>query len=166
MTPKKLKCLSYWPWFAAHPFILTNNLRDCCGELHKLDVKGKVYRLTYILNKDTDIRVRTPVGYTDCSEVGETLGQGTSESGLISSASLSGGVTDYFTDSVEVHYASLKLGCCLFQDDISRMAENLKNVEEGNWRLEEFLTEYTRDTWDSEVKLTEIFCVENKDLHT
>ena len=76
------------------------------------------------------------MGYTDFSEVGETLGQGTSESGLISSSSLSGGVTDYFTDSVEVHYASLKLGCCLFQDNIAEMAEDLKNVEERNRRME------------------------------
>ena len=117
-------------------FFDRENLRDCCGELYKLDIKGKMYRLAFILNKDTEIRVRTPVGYTDSSDVGETLGQGTSESGLISSGSLSGGVTEYFTGSNEVHYASLKLGCCLFQDDIARMAEDLKNVEDGNRRLE------------------------------
>ena len=73
-----------------------------------------MYRLAFILNKYTEIRVRTPVGYTNFSEVGETLGQGTSELGLISTASLSSGVMEYFTDSVEIIYASLKLSCCLF----------------------------------------------------
>ena len=37
---------------------------------------------------------------------------------------------------VKPYYASLKLGYCLFQDDITRMVEDLKNVEDGNRRLE------------------------------
>ena len=118
-------------------FFDRENLRDCCGELYRLNIKGKIYRLVYKLNKDTDIRVRTAVGYTDYDDVGETLGQGTTESGVISSASLSGGVSDYFHDSnCEVNYAGLMLAPCLFQDDLARMAENLKAVAEGNRRLE------------------------------
>ena len=118
-------------------FFDRENLRDCCGELYRLNIKGKIYRLVYKLNKDTDIRVRTAVGYTEYDDVGETLGQGTNESGVISSASLSGGVTDFFHDSnCEVNFAGMVLAPCLFQDDIARMAENLEAVAEGNRRLE------------------------------
>ena len=118
-------------------FFDCESLRDCCGELYKLNIRGKLYRLTFQLNKDTKIRVRTPVGHTEYRNVEETLGQGTSESGPISSASLSGGVADYFHDSAcEVMYDSLALSACLYQDDIARMADNLEAVREGNLRLE------------------------------
>ena len=118
-------------------FFDRENLRDCCGELYKLDIKGKIYRLVYKLNKDTEITVRTPVGYTDSCEIDECLGQGTSESGIVSAANLSGGVTEYFEGSnCEVHYSNLQLSACLFQDDIARLSETLEAVEEGNRRLE------------------------------
>ena len=50
-------------------------LRDCMGELYKCGVKGKLYRLTFNLNEDTKISVKTAVGATEFSDVGETLGQ-------------------------------------------------------------------------------------------
>ena len=40
-------------------FFDCENLRDCCSELYSLGIKSKVYRLTYNLNKETEIRVRT-----------------------------------------------------------------------------------------------------------
>ena len=40
------------------------------------------------MNKETEIRVKTPIGHTDYCNVGETLGQGTSESGIISATNL------------------------------------------------------------------------------
>ena len=40
------------------------NLKDCLGELYKCDIKGKLYRLIYNLNKDTEISVKTTVGET------------------------------------------------------------------------------------------------------
>ena len=41
-------------------FFDSENLRDCCGELHKLNIRGKIYRLIFNLNKETQIKVRTP----------------------------------------------------------------------------------------------------------
>ena len=40
------------------------NLRDCMGELFKTNVREKLYRLIFNLNKDTEVSVRTPVGHT------------------------------------------------------------------------------------------------------
>ena len=55
------------------------SLIDVLGEAYKCDVRGKLYRLLYELNKDTLIKVRTPVGDTDEKETGAGLGQGTIE---------------------------------------------------------------------------------------
>ena len=61
-------------------FFNKENLRDCCGELYKLGIRGKLYRLTFNLNKDTEVSVRMPVGDTEECEVKEIVAQGTSES--------------------------------------------------------------------------------------
>ena len=113
------------------------NLRDCMSELYNCGVKGKIYRLTYELNKNTEISVKTAVGSTEFCEVGELVGQGTNEGAVISSVNLDGGIREYFEDSnKEVVYSGLTLGPCLFQDDISRLAEDLAAVREGNDRVE------------------------------
>ena len=107
------------------------------GELHKTNIKGKLYRLIYSLNKDTEISVKTTVGNTDSVDVGEGLGQGTNEGAIVSSINLDGGVKESFDDSEnEVMYLDLKINPCLFQDDVARLAESLNSVREGNKRLE------------------------------
>ena len=60
-------------------------LIDTMNELYKVKVKGKLYRLVYELNKETKFKVRTPVGESDTREVKETIAQGTSEVGIVSS---------------------------------------------------------------------------------
>ena len=113
------------------------NLRDCMNELYKADVKGKIYRLIFKLNKDTVVCVETLVGTTEYTEVGETLGQGTNEGAIISSVNLDGGAAEYFADSKkEAEYAGIQLGPVLFQDDIIRAAEDLESVIDGNKRIE------------------------------
>ena len=52
------------------------NLRDAMDTLHEAGVKGKLYRLWYILNKDTQIRVKASVGITETAATGENLAQG------------------------------------------------------------------------------------------
>ena len=52
------------------------NLRDAMDTLHEAGVTGKLYRLSYILNKDTQIRVKTSVGITETAATGENLAQG------------------------------------------------------------------------------------------
>ena len=46
-------------------------LRDGMNELYKCAISGKLYRLIFLLNKDTRITVRTPVGDTGSVNVGE-----------------------------------------------------------------------------------------------
>ena len=113
------------------------NLKDCMGELYTKGVKGKLYRIIYQLNKETEVRVKTSVGVSESTEVGEGLGQGTNEGAVISTVNLDGGISDNFKDSdSEVEYSGMKLGPCLFQDDIARLAGDLNSVREGNKRIE------------------------------
>ena len=107
-------------------FFDKENLRDCCGELYKLGIKAKLYRLTSKLNEETQVSVRTPVGDTESATVKEIVAQGTNKSGIISSSSLSGGVTYYFFNSKhEVDHNGLKMAPCLYVDDIARLVETL-----------------------------------------
>ena len=55
------------------------SLQDCLNELYKCNIKGKVYRLMYKLNENTQIQVNTPVGMSEKEDVGESVGQGTVE---------------------------------------------------------------------------------------
>ena len=59
------------------------SLKDCMSELYKCNIRGKLYRLLYQLNKNTEIQVKTPVGMTGRRQTGEGVGQGTME-GLLS----------------------------------------------------------------------------------
>ena len=105
--------------------------------LYNKGLKGKLYSLIYNLNKETVIRVKTSVGVSGFTDVGEGLGQGTNEGAIISTVNLDGGITENFKDSEsEVEYSGMKLGPCLFQDDIARLAGNLDAVREGNKRVE------------------------------
>ena len=67
--------------------------------LYSLEVKGKLYRLMYNMNKRVDIEVKTPVGLSEVTEVTEIVSQGSPEAALISSANVSVGVDDAFKDS-------------------------------------------------------------------
>ena len=60
-------------------------LPDVMGELYKNNLHEKLYRLVYLMNKNTRISVQTPVGATKERDTGEGLGQGTVE-GAIASA--------------------------------------------------------------------------------
>ena len=64
-------------------FFDKENLRDCMSEMYNHKVRGKLYRLIFNLNKDTEICVKTPVGATEYIDVGESLGQGTNEGAII-----------------------------------------------------------------------------------
>ena len=54
------------------------------SEAHKSGVKGKAYRLLFELNKETIIRVKTPLGETEEYNTGSGLGHGTVEGGILS----------------------------------------------------------------------------------
>ena len=85
-------------------------LTDCMNELYKSNVKGKLYRLLYAMNRNTRISVQTPVGVTEEHDTGEGVGQGTLEGAIVSAVNLDTGVDEFFSDSeYEVCYGQLPL---------------------------------------------------------
>ena len=97
-------------------------LQDCLGELYRANIKGKLYKLLYELNKDTRIRVRTAVGDSETREISEGVAQGSMEGSLVSSLSISQGVTDFFgTRECEISYTSL--GIPTGNDRLEALAE-------------------------------------------
>ena len=113
------------------------SLADGLNELYKNQVKGKVYRLLYEMNKDTRISVRTSVGITEQRETGEGWGQGTIEGAICSAVNLDNGVRDFFVSSeCEVSYGDLALSPLLFQDDVARVCLDPLSAQSGNDRME------------------------------
>ena len=72
------------------------NIHDCCNELYRSEVKGKVYRLLYTLYKNSRIRVRTSVGVSESEETGPCLTRGSVEGAVQSALNIDNGVKDFF----------------------------------------------------------------------
>ena len=66
------------------------------NELYERELNGKIYRLIFEMNKDTRIKVKTPVGETKTEEVGQMVTQGSVDAALASASSLDKGVDKEF----------------------------------------------------------------------
>ena len=74
-------------------------LLDAMDSLYKSNIKGKLYRLIYQLNKNNLIQIKTPVGVTAEFRTGENVTQGSVGGGLISSINLAIPVEASFQNS-------------------------------------------------------------------
>ena len=73
-------------------------LIDVMDALYNCDVKGKIYRLLYMMNKDSIIQVKTGVGLSEKEESGANVSQGTIEGAIVSAANANQGITLAFND--------------------------------------------------------------------
>ena len=121
--------ISYWD---ISKYFDKEILRDAMDTLYQAGIRGKLYRLWFMLNCDTQIRVKTSFGMTDVAATGENVAQGSIGGGLISSLNLDRTVTSYFAGAEEASYASLKLSPLLFQDDSLRFSTTIEEVQKGN----------------------------------
>ena len=125
--------------FDISKFFDKEDICDVLGEAHAGGLKGKKYRLIYELNKDAIIKVKTSLGETKEAEIDPGLGQGGAESGILSAVSLDGGVQDYFRDSNHVYYDNIPIKALLWQDDVLKVNNTLKEAQECNLRMEAVL---------------------------
>ena len=108
-------------------------LVDGLDAIYNSGVKGKLYRLLYMMNKNTIIKVKTGVGMTEEENTGENIGQGTGEGAIISAASIADGVERAFRYSDhEISYGEEDMKPFLFQDDIARVCDSLEAAQHGN----------------------------------
>ena len=86
-------------------FFDSEDIYDVLGEVYTNDVKGKVYRLLFELNKNARIEVNTPVGTSQSADTGPIVTQGSVEAGVMSSVSIDNGTNVTFVNSdCEVFY--------------------------------------------------------------
>ena len=112
-------------------------LVDAMQNLYECDIKGKVYRIIYELNKDNNIEIKTAVGMTDRFKTGENVTQGSVSGGLISSVNLDIPMKRFFDSSdVEVYYGLVRLQPLIYQDDVTRLAVDVSSAQAGNDRVE------------------------------
>ena len=105
--------------------------------MYKSNVRGKLYKLTYELNKNTRIKIRTAVGDSDERNLVENVAQGSLDAAIVSSVGLGKGTEDFFkTSEKEVVYGNLKILPMEFMDDISRVCKDPESAQYGNDRLE------------------------------
>ena len=111
-------------------------LRDVLDTLHEVEIDDKVYRAWYLMNKNTRIAVKTGTGLTEEADVGEVVGQGTVGGALASQVNIDRGVDRYFCGSKdEVSYGTVRLQPLVFQDDVARLAGDIKSAQAGNLKL-------------------------------
>ena len=119
-------------------FFDSEDIYDVFGEIYSSQVKGKIYRLLFGLNKNTRIKVNTPVGVSDSADTGPIVTQGSLDAGILSSVSIDNGTSVTFANSdCEVDYYGLNLSPLRYQDDIMRMAETISSAQYSNNAMED-----------------------------
>ena len=121
--------ISYWD---ISKYFDKEILRDAMDTLYQAGIRGKLYRLWYMLNKDTQIRVKTSFGLTEIAATGENVAQGSIGGALISSLNLDKTVRSYFSGAAEISYLTTKLAPLIFQDDTLRFGTSIDDVQQGN----------------------------------
>ena len=117
-------------------------LVDAMDACYRAGVKGKLYRLLFLMNKDTKIEVKTGTGVSRVEETGENVGQGTVEGAIVSAKNIDTPMDDTFSKSChEISYGDESLQPLLYQDDILRASDTLESLEAGNRLIEHVMNE-------------------------
>ena len=108
-------------------------LEDVMDTLYGLGVDMKAYRVWSKLNMNTRIRVKTGAGYSDWSDEGPMIGQGTGGGALVSQANLDKGIMDMFAGSEEeLGYGGVRVLPLMFQDDALRATGSVLSARAKN----------------------------------
>ena len=107
-------------------------LRDAMDSLYEAGVLWKLYLLWFMLNNDTQIRVKTSFGMTKVAATGENVAQASIGGGIASSLNLSKTIGKYFSGTEEASYMGLKLNPLMYQDDTARLATSIEEAQKGN----------------------------------
>ena len=121
-------------------------LIDALDSCYDAGVRGKLYRLLYMMNSDTKIKIKTSVGMTDEEETGENISQGTVEGAILSASSIDSGVNKGFSkSSKEISYGEEKLLPFMYQDDVTRASDSICSLVAGNAIMDHIMNEKLLD---------------------
>ena len=119
--------------FDLKKFFDFEEIKDVMESLYSNNVKHKLYRLVYNMNKNVNIKVKTPFGVTESKPTGPIVTQGGVESAVISSNNVDTGLKEAFAEEEkELIYEELVVKALGYMDDIFRMSETRENAQYGN----------------------------------
>ena len=108
------------------------SLLDCMYTLDKkANIDHKCYKMWYKLNENARISVKTSVGESKSKIVKDSIGQGSGGASLVSSLNLGCAIEDSFKNTPSTTIGNLNLNALCFQDDISKMNDNLEDARKG-----------------------------------
>ena len=129
---------------------------DCCAEVYKSQIKGKLYRLLFNLNKRSKIRIKTSVGESRSAETDPIVTQGSIEAAVCSAVNLDSGIKEFFHDAKDdkddnednkskdekeeketddVKYSDIELKPMLFQDDVLAPNKTPESAQRTNNKI-------------------------------
>ena len=107
-------------------FFDKEDIYDCLETMEHLGINKKAIRMWYLLNKATNIRVKTAFGVSEEAAVGDCLGQGTAGAGLVSAANLDLGLQKEFNHIKDVmYYAQVRVQPLSYQDDVGSLCTSV-----------------------------------------
>ena len=91
--------------------------------LFKAGISGKLYRLWFMMNKDSQIKVKTGFGMTETAATGENVAQGSIGGGIVSALNLDKTISAHFYGSkTNVSYGPNRLSPLMYQDDTAKFS--------------------------------------------
>ena len=94
----------------------------------------------YLLNKATNIRVKTAFGVSEEAAVGDCLGQGTSGAVLVSAANLDLGLQKEFNHSKDVmYYGQVRVQPLSYQDDVGSLCTSVSMLRKHARKMTDML---------------------------
>ena len=121
-------------------FFDKESLLDCLTTLRtKAKIDNKSYRLWFMLNENAQISVNTSVGESESTRIPNTIGQGSVGAALVSSLNIGSALDEVFKDIVTTHIGTLGLNSLIFQDDISKLNDNLDQAREACQKIDRIL---------------------------
>ena len=123
--------------------------------MKKANVNNKAIRIWQEMNRNTTIKVKTPVGITDGIFVGNCVAQGTISAALVSATNLDKGMCEVF-DEVEdvVKYGNIRLQPLTYQDDIGDICSDSNMLRSHAKFIEKVLDEKKLDAHDDKTGIT------------
>ena len=127
--------------FDMSKFFDKESLLDCMYTLDKkANIDHKCDKIWYKLNENACISVKTSVGNSKSKTVKDSIGQGSGGAALVSSLNLGCAIEDTFENEASTAIGNLNLNALCFQDDISKMNDNLEDARKGCKLIDETLS--------------------------
>ena len=116
------------------------SLKHVLNDLWRCNVRGKIWRTIYNINKKSNISIKTSMGDTPDFNIGESLKQGS-----VLASSLAAMHTDrlsqlFNNEGLGVMYGNIRINCLLFQDDVLKLETSAHNLNKAN----EMITQYQK----------------------